>query len=266
LASGIWTSVSGAAAREHSVETVANNLANVDTVGFKKDAPVFKEYISTLERENDRAPAKTGRLTDQDLKPVNDKDQSHVVIQGTYTSFKQGPIRVTQNPLDLALEGPGLLEVNTPNGMRFTRNGALKLSQDGRLVTSEGYAVMAASENPDPASRFINLRDRPNLSITRAGEIYSGEDLVGKLSVKEFPNQQLLKKVGGQFFENKDAEKNVGVLASNTNIHQGMVEGSNVNPIEEMSSLIRAHRLYESDLKTLKTFGEMMGKENEIGH
>ena len=266
LASGLWTSVSGALAREASVDSVANNLANADTVGFKKDAPVFKEYVSTLERDGERSPPKVNRITDQDLHAVNDKDQSHVIVHGTYIQFNQGPLKVTQNPLDIALEGPGLLEVSTPNGLRFTRNGALKMAQDGKLVTSEGYPVMANGNGTDPAARFINLRDRTSIGINEQGEVYSGDTLVAKLSVKEFPNPQLLRKVGGQLFENKDDGKNGAADPAKTFIHQGMLEGSNVNPIEEMSNLIKAHRLYEADLKTLKTYGEMMGKENDIGH
>lgn len=266
MASGIWTSVSGALAREHSVETVANNLANVDTTAFKKDAPVFKEYLSTLERDHDRAPPKTGRITDQDLHPIKDKDQSHVVIDGTYINFKQGPMRVTQAPLDLALEGNGLLEVSTPSGIRYTRNGSLKLAQDGKLVTSEGYPVLNNNASTDTAARFINLKDRTNISINESGEIYSADSLIGKLAVKEFPNQQLLKKTGGQYFENKDEVKNTSKFAENTKVHQGMIEGSNVNPIEEMSNLITAHRMFEADLKSLKTYGDMLGKQNEIGH
>ncbi|RYZ68747.1 MAG: flagellar hook-basal body protein, partial [Proteobacteria bacterium] len=287
MATGMWTAVSGAKAREAIVDTIAHNLANSDTVGFKKDLNVFKEYISTLEREHDRPVAKFGRITDQDLNPVNDKDQSHVVTQGTYTNFSQGPIKVTKGALDVAIEGPGLIEVSTPQGLRFTRNGQFKMGQDGRLVTSEGYPVLsegpregtnteldgrnpaAVGANPTAetvASRFINLRDRGDVSISESGEIYSDGNLVAKLSVVEFQNPNLIRKQGGQLFSNIDPSKNPEKNAQASNIHQYMLEASNVNPIQEMSELIRAHRLFEQDMKNLKTYGELLGKEaNDIG-
>lgn len=290
MASGMWTAVSGAKARAEIVDTVANNLANVDTVGFKKDQQIFKEYVSTAERDHERAAGKLGRITDQDLHPVNDKDQSHVIVHGTYTSFQQGPLKVTKGPLDVAIQGSGLIEVSTPQGVRFTRNGAFKMGQDGRLVTSEGYPVLAeaprdtatTTPNRAPAAagaqptaedaagaiagRFINLRDRGPISVTEQGEVYADGNLVAKLSVVEFENPNLIRKQGGQLFANIDPSKNPEKNAENTTIHQGMLEGSNVNPIQEMSELIRAHRLFEQDLKNLKTYGELLGKEaNDIG-
>lgn len=298
LATGMWTSVSGAAAQALAVETVANNLANVDTNGFKKDVPAFKEYLSSAEREHDRPSIHIGPVKDKDLNPLYDRDQSHVIVHGNYTSFKQGPMKVTKAPLDVAIEGPGLIEVATPQGTKYTRHGSFKLAQDGRLVTNEGYPVLlgragglAGSEpnavtapgaagaeaqtgapipgslaDPNVASRFINLKDRGNITINEKGEIYSGADLVGQFSFVEFENPKLLQKTGLQYFTNSLPEKNAVKEASVSKIHQGMVEGSNVNPVEEMTNLIKANRLFEHDLKVMKTFGDMMGREaNDIG-
>jgi flagellar basal body rod protein FlgG len=113
--------------------------------------------------------------------------------------------------------------------------------------------------------RYVNLRDRGSyLTISDQGEIYDREDLVAKLSVVEFKNLGKLKKSGAQLFENKDPANSM--KSSNTLIRQGVLEGSNVNPIEEMTNLINANRLFEQDLKALKTYGELMGKEaNEVG-
>lgn len=285
----MWTSVSGAAAQAHAVETVANNLANVDTNGFKKDMPVFKEYLSSVEREHDRPSVHIGPVKDKDLNPLYDKDQSHVIVHGNYTSFRQGPMKVTKAPLDVAIEGPGLIEVSTPTGAKFTRHGSFKVAVDGRLVTNEGYPVLLSGpsgmsaqtpgaislengpipgslSDPAVAGRFINLKDRGNLSITEKGEVYSGPELVGQISVVEFQDPRLLQKTGLQYFTNTMPDKNPVTEATNTKLHQGMLEGSNVNPVEEMSNLIKANRLFEHDLKVLKTFGEMMGREaNDIG-
>lgn len=272
MATGMWTSVSGAAAQAHAVDVVANNLANADTNGFKKDLPAFKEYLSTAERDNEAPQINPGPIQDKHLNPILDKDQSHVVTLGTFTNFRQGPMKITNSPYDIALEGPGLLEVSTPQGLRYTRHGALKVAPDGRLVTNEGHPVLlsrpggAAGADADVASRFINLRDLGPISVTQAGEIYANGNLVGKLSVVEFPNTNVVRKVGNQYFENKDPENNGPLEARNTVVHQAMLEGSNVNPIEEMTNLIKANRLFEHDLKVMKTFGEIMGREaNDIG-
>jgi len=277
----MWTSVSGAAAQAHAVETVANNLANVDTNGFKKDLPAFKEYLSSVEREHDRPSVHIGPVKDKDLNPLYDKDQSHVIVHGNYTSFKQGPMKITKAPLDVAIEGPGLIEVSTPQGAKYTRHGSFKVAVDGRLVTNEGYpvllsragglagdtpAALPANGDPNMASRFINMQNRGNISISEKGEIYSGTDLLGQISLVEFEDPKALKKTGLQYFTNTNPEKNPSKEAANSQLHQGMVEGSNVNPVEEMTNLIKANRLFEHDLKVMKTFGEMMGREaNDIG-
>ena len=291
----MWTSAAGAAAQAQSVDMVANNLANADTNGFKKDLPTFKEYLATVERDRDGVEIPHGPIKDKDLYPLDGRDQSFVVVDGTYTNFKQGNLRVTQSPLDVALDGPGFIEVSTPSGVRYTRQGSLKVAMDGRLVTTEGYPVLAsnpgglAAAQPAPvrpsqgglttqggvavgrnpaqeAARGINLRDRTGpLAITDRGEIYSGEDLVAKLSVVEFQDSRKLRKVGGLLFENGDPA-NIATTPAKTIVRQGVLETSNVNPVEEMTNLIRANRLFEHDLKAMKTYGEMMQREaNDIG-
>jgi flagellar basal-body rod protein FlgF len=298
MATGMWTAASGAAAQAQAVDMVANNLANADTTAFKKDLPTFKEYLATLEREKGTLDIPRGPIKDKEFYPLDGRDQSFVVVDGTYTNFKQGALRVTKAPLDLALEGPGFLEVSTPNGIRYTRQGSLKMAMDGRLVTPEGYPVLASgpgglaaalppSETVQPgqggpnatqggvgagpqdaatAARFINLRDRgTHITINGLGEIYAGDELVGKLSVVEFAEQQRLRKAGGGLYENP-AQATPAVASTRTNVMQGVLETSNVNPVEEMTNLIKANRLFEHDLKAMKTYGELLGREaNDIG-
>ncbi len=276
----MWTSVSGAAAQAQSVDTVANNLANADTLAFKKDAPAFKEYLATLEREHAPGDIPKGPVKDADFYPLDGKDQAFVVTEGTYTNFRAGTLRVTQNPLDVALDGPGFIEVSTPAGPRFTRQGSLKLGADGRLVTAEGNPVLAeaaggiagaqagvappAGQAADVA-RFINLKDMgTHFTINSVGEIYAGNELVAKMNVVEFKDLNKLRKVGAAMFENKDATNLK--IADRTQVRQGVVETSNVNPIEEMTNLIKANRLFEHDLKAMKTYGELLQKEaTDIG-
>lgn len=116
------------------------------------------------------------------------------------------------------------------------------------------------------APRFINLRDAgTNISINSFGEIYAGEDLVARLSVAEFMDTDKLRKTGGQLFENKDPT-NYSTSPVRTQVKQGMLETSNVNPIEEMTNLIKANRMFEHDLKAMKTYDSLLGREaNDIG-
>ena len=268
MSKALWPAVSGAMARDQQVEVISNNLANVNTNGFKKDGVDFKEYLSKNEKMVDlgedipRSPIK-----DKDLYPLDGRDQSFVIVNGSHTSFKTGAMKVTDNPLDVALNGPGFFEVSTPNGVRYTRAGEFKLAPDGRLVTSEGHPVLAAGNAAvDPASRVISLAGREgNVHINDSGEIYMNDELVAKLSVVEFTDMKSVRKVGGLNFENKNPQ-NAPIVAENTTTKQGMVETSNVNPVEEMSNLIRANRMFEEDLKAMKTVNEMLQKEaNEIG-
>jgi flagellar basal-body rod protein FlgG len=297
LASGIWTSVSGAASQAANVDIISNNLANTDTLAFKKDAPTFKEYLSVKEREHGAQDIPRGPIKDKEFYPLDGRDQSFVIMDGTHTNFKQGNLRVTNSPLDVAMDGPGFIEVSTPNGVRYTRQGSLKLAMDGRLVTNDGYPVLSSqpgglaaqaalmaqqqqqqqqngdtqNANRSPANtvdaaRFINMRDRGgNFSITNSGEIYSGDQLIAKLSVVEFQDQNKLRKIGGSLYENQDPA-NYSTNPPKTIVRQGVLETSNVNPIEEMTNLIKANRMFEADLKAMKTYGEMMGREsNDIG-
>jgi flagellar basal-body rod protein FlgG len=285
----MWTAASGAAAQTMNLDTIANNLANADTPAFKKDVTTFKEYLATIEREHAPGDIPRSPIKDKDLYPLDGRDQSFVVVDGTHAIHKQGPLRVTQRQLDVALEGPGFLEVSTPQGVKYSRQGSLKLAADGRLVNSEGYAVLGVvqgdqaqignnsgvgvSQNSFPnqggnqnvAARYINLRDRGSyLTISEQGEIFEGDDLVGRISVVEFKDLAKLKKTGGQLFEGKDPTNLT--KARSTSVRQGVLETSNVNPIEEMTNLINGNRLFEQDLKSLKTYGELLGKEaNEVG-
>ena len=265
----LWPAVSGAVARDMQVEVISNNLANVNTNGFKKDAVDFKEYLTKNEKMGDltvdipRSPIK-----DKDLYPLDGRDQSFVVVNGTHTSFKTGGLKVTDNPLDLALSGPGFLEVSTPAGIRYTKSGALKVGPDGRLVTSEGHPVLAKGDpGSDPAARFIQLSGREgSIHINEKGEIYAGDALVSPLSVVEFGDLKTIRKTGGLYFENKNQTGNPAQAAAVTEVKQGMLETSNVNPVEEISNLIRANRMFEQDLKAMKTVNEMLQREvNDIG-
>ena len=143
MASGFWVTAAGAAAQAQAVDTVANNLANTDTNGFKKDLPAFREYMAVLEREPAAQDIPRGPIKEKEFYPLDGRDQSFVTVDGTYSNFRQGNLRSTAKPLDVAIDGAGFFEVSTPTGVRYTRQGRLKMAMDGRLVTTDGYPVLA---------------------------------------------------------------------------------------------------------------------------
>jgi flagellar basal-body rod protein FlgG len=287
----MWTAVSGAVARQDQLDTVANNLANADSVGFKKDQNVFREYLAAYERDNESPTIQVGPFQDKILDPLEMKDQAFVIREGSYTNFSQGGLRVTQQPLDVALDGQGFLEVSTPQGVRYTRAGSLKIGGDGKLQTSQGFPILSyqqggTSTEPartpaailepqapipgspdDPAiqGRMIRVQNRADLTINESGQIFQGGQQIGRLQVVEFEKPQLLLKRGQMLYENKDPT-NLKTDPPKTLVRQGAIETSNVNPIQEMTDLIKANRLFEHDMKVLKTYQDLMGKEsNEVG-
>ena len=270
MSKALWPAVSGAVARDHQVEVISNNLANVNTNGFKRDDVSFKEFMAKNEKEDDTGAA-IPRLPikDKDLYPLDGRDQSMVIVNGTHTKFTAGGLKVTDNPLDIALDGPGFFEVSTPGGVRYTRAGSFKVAPDGKLVTSEGNPVLADAgqgANTDPAGRYINLSGREGqVHINERGEVYMNDERVAQLSVVEFGDMNQIRKVGGLNFENKNPQANPPQMAEKTAVKQGMLETSNVNPVQEISNLIRANRMFEQDLKAMKTVNEMLQKEvNDI--
>ncbi len=267
----LWPAVSGAMARDQQIEVISNNLANVNTNGFKRDDVTFKEYLSKNEKmiaEGEEIPRSP--IKDKDLYPLDGRDQSFVVVNGTQTKFATGGFKITDNPLDIALNGPGFFEISTPSGIRYTKAGSFKISAEGKLVTSEGYPVLSKGEEgevADPAGREITIGDLPGaFHVNEQGDVYMGDEKVAQFSIVEFGDLNQMRKVGSSNFENKNALKNPPQIAEKTQAKQGVVEASNVNPVQEISNLIRANRMFEQDLKAMKTVNEMLSKEvNDIG-
>ena len=261
---GIYAAVSGAMAQESRLDTIANNLANVNTSSFKKDRQVFSEYLSAHEKEDSlmrvpRVPASIESFYD-----MNGGDNAYVNPAGTYTNFTQGALRGTGSPLDVALEGRGFLEVMTGEGVRYTRNGALSVDGGGRLVTREGYPVLREGQG-DPAQRVMTVGSR-NITVSQTGDVFDGGAQVGRLSVVDFLNLDDLQKVGNSNYTLKANAGSGPVAAKDVKIHQGFTEGSNVNVIEEMTDMITANRVFEATQQAIKAHDHMDDKLiNSVG-
>ena len=258
MSKGIYTAVSGAIAQSARLDTIANNLANVNTTGFKRDGQLFREYLTSYEKEPGtitvpRIPASIDSFYD-----VNGGDKSYVDAAGTFTDFSQGPMKVTGNKLDVAIEGNGFLEVATPQGVRMTRSGNLAVDSEGRLVTKQGFPVLKEGAG-DTASRTIKLAGA-NVTISPNGEVFDGPAAVGKLSIVEVGNLESMRKIGASLYTTKDTIDPKMSPSKTAQLHQGFLEQSNVNTVREMTDMITATRTFESAQKGIQAYDQMMGK------
>lgn len=276
----IWVPLSGQVAQQRKVETIANNVANANTVGFKKDQLVFKEHLTALTKGVDDIDIPRKEFSPADFYHTQGAENAMVAVDGSYTIFEQGQLQPTNNPLDLGLQGDGFIEVITPNGVRFTRKGNFSINREGELVTDQGYKVLSAvagapeGANRDPASlpsypkpeeRVVRIPTNAKVTITREGDVFTKDGPVSKLSVVEFVDKHALRKEGSSLYVTPD-EANIVRNDVKTVVHQGFLEGSNVNAIEEMSELIKAHRHFDSIQKAINAYDSISGKAaNDIG-
>lgn len=275
----IWVPLSGQVAQQRKVETIANNVANANTVGFKKDQLVFKEHLTALTQGVEDIDIPRKEFSPADFYHTQGAENAMVAVDGNFTIFEQGQLIPTNNPLDVGLQGDGFIEVLTPTGVRFTRKGNLSLNRDGEIVTDQGYRVLsalnvapealrepaAADSFPKPEERVLRVPTNAKLTITKEGEILTKDGQVGALSIVEFQDKHALRKEGNSLYITPD-ETNVIRTNIKTSVNQGFLEGSNVNAIEEMSELIKAHRHFESIQKAINAYDQISGKAaNDIG-
>jgi flagellar basal-body rod protein FlgF len=212
------------------LEIIANNLANVNTTGFKRD----RSFLEVLQQT----------ITNADGSATEDVEEIR-----QYTDFSQGSLNKTGNSLDVALKGRGFMVVETPNGMRYTRNGNFQLSTDGTVVTSEGFPVMGLNGR----IQFPNVQrlQQGTISIAGSGEIMLDKETIGQLRVVDFEETGLLKKDHQSLFMADPNQRIVEGIGKETSIRQGYLEDSNVEGIEEMIAMIELTRSFEADQKAL---------------
>ena len=267
---GIYTALSGAMAQTLKMDTIANNIANVNTTGFKRDQQTFGEYLTAVEKEQQvmnipRVPASIESFYD-----MNGGDKGFVDSAGTYTNFEQGSLKATGGKLDVALDGPGFFEVSTPNGIRLTRAGNFTIDGNGQLVNKDGHAVLlenSQDSNISAEERAVKFSGNQTVYISDAGEIFDGETKMGKLSVLNVTNPESLQKIGNNNYDFKPNMAPQVVSVASPRMKQGFIETSNVNIIHEMTDMIMAQRVFEGTQKAMKTYDEMADKLiNQVGN
>ena len=213
---------------EREMDVVANNVANMDTTGFKSDNSMFEQYVMPVARENRFTPA------DRPLDFVNDR--------GTWRNLGAGPIQQTGNPLDVAINGDAYIAVQTAGGDRYTRNGSLQINGQGQLVTGDGAPVIG-DNGPivfQPTDHDVMISPDGRISVTEAGA--TTETVRGQIRMVSFANPQALQKEGNN---NYIAPAGVAATPStNSTLIQGSIEKSNVNGVVEISRMIEISRAY----------------------
>lgn len=244
---GLYTSASGLMAEMARTDVISNNLANINTVSFKKDRAIFRAFPEmNINRIDD--PAAITPRDKIDPRPFIGVLGTGAMVDEISTDFSSGTIENTSNPLDLALSGDGFFEVQTPAGLRYTRDGSFTRNEQGYLVTSDGYYVLGQN-GP------VKLPEGSDLSINSRGEIFSGGNFVDRLAVVSFADLRQMSKEGDNLYST-----NQQPVFSNSEVIQGALEGSNVNPIGEMVDMITAFRAYEANQKVVKANDDTLSR------
>lgn len=245
---GIYTLVSYGKALQRQMETVANNLANIDTVGYKEDKPVFHSIFAqsfgTPSQSDEEVFAHA-----EHLPPYTGVGTNFVSIVDMGKNLSQGNLVLTGNQLDMALaNSEGYFTVDTPQGERFTRAGNFHLNQDNQLVTAEGFAV-TGKEGP-------LLIEGSDVQVTEDGSVVVDGQRIGGLKIVTFPFAERLRKMGNSLLAPVDIANNPRIL-EDVKLVQGSLESSNVEAIKEMSLMIQVSHAYTSMQRALTSSDEM---------
>lgn len=256
----LWTGTTGMHSQQLNIDVIANNLANVSTTGFKKSKADFQDLLY-----------QTMKVPGSQTSPDTESPTGILIGLGSKPAavtkvFTQGDLILTENELDVAIEGQGFLQVEMPNGnIGYTRAGAMKLDSDGRLTSSDGYPILPAITIPDGATQ-ITIGESGIVSAVIGDDTTSTE--LGTLELAIFTNNAGLSAIGKNLFVETAASgvAQTGVPGEDGygTLLQTYLEGSNVNIVEELASMITTQRAYEINSKTIQTSDEMMQTTNNL--
>lgn len=247
MSSALWVAKTGLAAQDKAMATISNNLANVNTTGFKSDRVVFEDLFYTIE-------VQPGAQADQiNTVPSGIQLGSGVRVVGTQKVFTEGNIQTTGQPMDLAIIGKGFFQVEAPNGdLLYTESGQFQLNAEGMMVNAQGLPLQPAIEVPNGSKGFTVGSDGIVTAIL-PGDSRPVE--LGQITLVNFTNPAGLEALGGNLYRDTVAsgEPIEGVAGEDGlgSLKQGVLEGSNVQVVEAMVSMIAIQRAYEANAKVL---------------
>lgn len=250
----LWISKTGLDAQQTRMAVISNNLANASTVGFKRGRAVFEDLLYQNFRQ-------AGAQSSQDtLIPSGMMLGTGVRTVATEKLFTQGNLVQTENPLDLAIEGQGFLQVLMPDGaIAYTRDGSLQINDQGQMVTANGFQIEPAVTIPEDAL-VVTIGGDGTVSVTQPGG--GGATQIGTIQLADFVNPSGLQPMGQNLFLESTASgapsiSNPGLNGLGT-VLQGYTEGSNVNVVEELVNMIETQRAYEMNSRAVSTSDQML--------
>ena len=252
--SAMHVAKTGLNAQQHKMQVIANNLANVNTTGFKRDRANFESLLYQTIRSGGAQTADGNMLTSASTVGTG------VNMVNTQKLYSQGSLISTDNSLDVAVDGSGFFQVMMPDGrMGYTRNGTFSRDGEGTLTTSSGYVVQPQIQIPDNVSE-INISSDGIVSVKVAGETQPQE--VGQLTLANFANPRGLQPVGETFVVETPASgapiEGAPLNGGFGKLVQGYLEGSNVNVVQQLVDMIETQRAYEVSSKSISSVDEMM--------
>ncbi|WP_323814616.1 flagellar basal-body rod protein FlgG [Cellvibrio sp. NN19] len=250
----LYVSKTGLSAQDRQLTTISNNLANTSTIGFKRDRAIFEDLLY----QNQRQPG--AQQTQETQLPSGLQLGAGVRVVATQKEFTQGTLQVTEQSLDVAIDGHGFLQVLMPDGtLAYTRNGQLQINGEGQLVNADGFFIEPAIIVPEGTTK-ISIGKTGTVEAYTPGQVDPQQ--LGDITLVDFVNHSGLQPIGGNLFvetvasgnpvEGTPGENGLGV------IQQGMLENSNVDIVEEMVNMITTQRAYEMNSKVVSTADQML--------
>lgn len=256
----LWIAKTGMESQQTKLDAVSHNLANVATNGYKRAGVVFEDLMYQNLRQAGSATSEQSQL------PTGLQIGLGVRAAATSRNFSQGTLNQTSNSLDMAIEGNGFFQIQMPDGTTgYSRDGAFQLDANGQLVTQSGYAVQPGISIPANA-RTVTVGKDGSVSITLPQQ--AAPQVVGQIQLASFVNPAGLESLGGNLYAETAASgtPNAGAPGANGlgTVRGGFVEGSNVNVVEELVTMIATQRAYEMNSKAIQTSDQMLQRLGQL--
>ncbi|MGA2973916.1 MAG: flagellar hook-basal body protein [Spirochaetia bacterium] len=271
---GLYTAASGMNVQQNRLDEIANNLANVDLNGYKKDTAIQKAFPEMLIRRMNDNGVYVFPFGSVDTMPIVGAVGTGVETNEVYTNFEQGALKQTENDFDVALEGGGFMTVQTPQGERLTRNGAFLLNSDGYLVTKAGDFVLGENgpmklkknnfvidEDGTVWQNSTFAADDKRL-VSQSENQWENMEKVDRLKIVDVKRERYLQKQGNSYWQTTDESGSGEIVAAGARpkVRQGFLEGANVNAVQEMVEMIEVNRAYDANQKTIQTEDSLISK------
>lgn len=236
MADGIYTALTGAVAQQQSLDVIANNVANVNTAGYRADRAAFSQFLAGAQRDPDAV---------SQLGQPGARVDHFVHVDAVAHDYTDGALKLTGNPLDMALSGDGFFAIQTPQGERLTRSGSFVMGDGGVLTTADGHPVLGTDDKP------IHLPSDRNIHVEGDGTLKMDALVLGKLKLVRAEDPAQLEKESATWFK---AAPNAQLANADVTVTQGHIEASNVNAVAGLNDMIAVSRSFDALQKVIESF------------